>query len=642
MRLGPAGHGKPARLHLATFSLGVLGMLGALVLGLAACYSPTPAPGLPCSEDLQCPDGQVCSANDVCIVSGSVHSLHDDDENDFDDDDAVLQNAILTGRGFVEAAPWMNHGLRVTSIARATFDDAAVPTWESLTAEAVAGQAYFYNAAVGWADTGTPPGLGFAKGTDVSVLVEGELYLDVGVWKLELRADDAGFLDLAEPGTATYRRLLVAKFDALGAGTLEVKVAGWYPVRMAMSNKNQAGNLSLRGAIGAGVPATFDASRLRAAVPGAAVGLIADAFDSPSLMHFRTAVVTKDIRDLSFADLAPPDSGITSATSYSMRWSGQFYVASSLQGFTITTAGAGHRVWIDGTQRADKPTAAGSSVVTGLALERGWHDLVIELEKRVSGATTLSITGLEGDQDAFAPESLRPVPSPALRWLGNRTSSILEPIPEAPLVAGRTFALPSIAGTVSSANVEFTLTHTDFTEVALSVRWGAITRTIAAAGSMTGMGRQRRGFGLDPKDYGMPAPGASLVLNVTDATPMLGTGTLEELSTVVRYADSSTFAAPFAKDATYISDPRELGDVVAFGKTSWKLRDPAGVTVEASLRTCADKDACATAEWVAVDGEGLTSAVPARYLQYRIILRTDGTVAAALDSFTLEYYSTDD
>jgi hypothetical protein len=621
------------------------GLAAGLAIGLAAlaaCYSPSPAPGLPCTSDLQCPDGQVCSPSQVCIASGSVRALDDDaKDDDFNDADATLENAMISRRGQVESAPWMNHGMRVVSIDRAAFSDLATVTWDQLVAEKITGQGYLYSSGIAWSDTGTPAGLNLTRGTQVTVLLEGQIFLDANTWKLELRADDLGFVDIAEPGSAAYRRVLATTFSATAAGTYQAKVAGWYPVRMAMTNRTLAGNIGLRGATGNDAPSDFDASRLRTAVPPEANGLVMDAFDSPALMHFRSATVSGNVLDLAYGANPPPDSGIATATAYSVRWAGQFYVERIVDGFTLTTEGGGHRVWVDGQLLGDHLGAtAATSPLVALGLAPGWHDLVIDLDKRVTGNTAMRITGITGDQNAFSPENLRPVVAPAQRWLSARNVSTTL-IPEPPATLTRTLAFPTIAGTVTAVNVEFTVDHPALAELSLVARGGDGSRTLAGAGTLTGTGYARMRFGINPGDLGV-RPGSPWMLTVADNTAMMGTGELREVAVSVAYTDTSAASLPFAPVTTFISAPRDLEEgVIAFGKAMWKLRDAAGVTVVVSLRTGATEEECVAAAWQPVDAAGHTTAVPGRFVQYRVAMTTSGLIAAALDRFTLEYYSAD-
>lgn len=629
--------------HLGSARLRGLVAAAALASIAPACYSPSPAPGLPCTEDRQCPDDQVCSPLDVCVAAGSVRALQDDSEDDFREDGAELTNAVITSRGFVESQPWMNHGLRVASFEGIAFEDPTIASWDDLQAMTPKGQGYLYSSSIGWGDMGTPAGLSLTKGVDVTVLLEGEVFLDAGTWKLELRADDNGFIDLADPGATNFRRLMTTTFAATASTTYDVKTAGWHPVRLAFINRTSAGNISLRGSIN-GVPGNFDASRLRAAVPERAQGLVLDAFDSPSLLHFRSSSVTSSVTDLSYGNNSPPDSGISTATAYSLRWSGQFYVKTMVDGFTVATAGGGHRVWVDGQLRADRLAASsGSSDLVALGLSPGWHDLVIDLDKRATAPTTMKISGIIGDQDAFDAENLRPVLGPAQRWLGGRTSlqGTDATIPEPPAVLSRQIFLPNIAGTVNAVTVEYALDHTAQTELTLSARSPLINRTLAAAGTLTGTAFARLRYALNPRDFQV-SPGSTWTLTVADTVAAMGTGTLTELAVGVAYTDTSTSSLPYAPVTTYVSAPRDLkGDVVAFGKITAKLNNVEGVTAEVSIRSGSTAEECLAAQWAAVDDNNTTLALPNRYVQYRVSMTTNGLISAALDRFTLEYYTKD-
>lgn len=644
MRDVSAGHLRFVGINSFVATVAVAVALAAGFPALTACYTPSPAPGLPCTSDRQCPDGQVCAPNEVCVAAGSVHSLSDDTDADFRQDGATLENAVISSRGFVESAPWMNHGMRVVAIDRAAFSDPSTVTWDELRAEPIKGQGYLFSSSIGW-DTGIPAGLNLTKNTDVTILLEGQVFLDANTWKLELRADDLGFVDIAEPGTSAYRRLMVAALSTgVSAATYEAKVAGWYPVRLAMTNRTMAGSVSLRGAVGVGVPGNFDSSRLRAAVPEEAQGLAMDSFDSPALMHFRSSKVAGGIRDLDFGTAPPPDSGISTATAYSVRWSGQFLVDSNLDGFTVTTEGGGHRLWIDGALQADRLGATTAvSTLVALGLTPGWHDLVLDLDKRVSGATALRIDALSGSQNAFDADHLRPVIGPSQRWLSARNTTTVDtaiPDPTAtPATLSRTLGFPNIAGTVNAVTVEYAVEHTALAELQLSARSPTINRTLAAAGTLTGSGFTRLRYALNPQTF-VVNPGSTWVLTVADTVTTAGTGDLREVAVSVGYTDTSNASLPFAPVTTYTSAPYDLREeIVAFGKITWDLRDSTGVTAVVSLRAGASEEECRAAEWHPVNEEGITSAPPGRFVQYRVAMTTNGRISAALDKFSLLYYS---
>lgn len=613
----------------------------AMIAALAGCYAPSPAPGLPCTADRQCPDGQVCSPNQICVASGSVHAILDEDTDDFSEPGATLDGAVITSRGTIESAPWMTHALHVSALGEAAFEDAQAVAWADLAAARVTAEGYLYNANVAWSDGSSPPGLG-GRGANVTLLFEGELYLDAGSWKLELRCDDLGFVELAEPGLGEFRRVMIAS-GGLATASYDARTTGWYRVRGAVVNRTAAGSFNLRGIAGNGTAITFDAARLRAAVPQEAKGLVVDAFDSPALLHYRATTMSGTLDNLAYGDAVPPGTGISTAGAYSLRWSGQFYVQNQLDGFTLSTEGAAHRVWIDGELKADKmaATMGGSSTISGLGLSPGWHDVVIDLDKRATAPTTLRISEIEGDQDVFHVEKLRPVVSPALRWMGSRSGAV-NPIPDAGALS-RTLGFPSIAGTVTAAAVELAYEHPAHAELQLSARWGAVNRTLAPAGALTGNGFARSRYAINPSDFSL-TPSGSWMLTIADtvATTPLPTPapTLNEVSATMSYIDTSPSAAPYPQASTYTSSPRDLGaDVIAFGKSTWKLANDRGGTVEISLRTGATPEECAAAPWQPVDAEGHTDALPSRYVQYRVTLRTTGFYPATLDSFSLEYYS---
>jgi hypothetical protein len=91
---------------------------------------------------------------------------------------------------------------------------------------------------------------------------------------------------------------------------------------------------------------------------------------------------------------------------------------------------------------------------------------------------------------------------------------------------------------------------------------------------------------------------------------------------------------PFAQQATYVSTPRELTGITAFGALT-ATGELDGVTL--SVRTAATAEDLATATWVDVDSGAVPSAAALPFVQYRIAFATDGWEDPHVDKIELDY-----
>ncbi|MEZ4362156.1 MAG: hypothetical protein R3B48_18350 [Kofleriaceae bacterium] len=602
------------------------------------CYAPTPATGLSCTNDNECPDEQICSPSLICVSPRSLHLLDHDRAIDFEQPGSTLEGAEIDAAGGITSRAWLTHGLRFRAIAQASFDSAELGQWDELTKLTTASIGTRYSSSVTWSST-PPPGLDVEDGRDLTLLLDGEIFLDAGAWKLELVADDVAFLELAAPREARasaapqFERVLGGTNDTLTA-TYQAPVSGWYEVRLASSNTRGGGELELRGDHNGSGLRRFEGAQLRFHVPPDLRGLMQDAFDSPHLLHWRSSRIVESLRSVSFDTGAPPGVGISSSGEFSLRWEGQFLVEGSLDGFTLTTEG-GHRLWIDGALRADQREGSATSKLTGLALAPGWHDIVLDLEKRAPGRSSLTISDPVGDPTVFERGKLRPVLSPARRWLSTRDGTDTM-IPD-PGSITKTLSLPRIEGSASELHAELVLDHTAMSELSLNAQSGSVQVQLAAPGTLAGSGRTL--FDYDLARVGFPLTvGGSWAFTIADTVAAAGTGQVTGVTVTSLYASKAQASEPFARDATFTSAPQELGDVVSFGRAMVELSGD-GARASIALRSGATAAECEGAAWSTVDAEGVSAVPAAAFVQYQVTVHSSGLAPATLDRFLLEYWT---
>ncbi len=605
---------------------------------LAACYSASPVAGLPCSENLQCPDGQLCLPAGVCVYESGRRTLRHDSAADFAGGE--LRGVEISERGAVQTEAYFTHGLSVRAIGRAAFASPSDADFPSLATLAGASTTIVSGSVLSWGAGAAPPGHGLSRGDALTLLVEGEIYLEAGAWRLELRGDDAALFELATPGSAAFRRVLEHASNGTAITTEDLPTAGWYPVRLAVANAAAAGTVQLLGAPGLGTPTPFDPVRLRTKISAPTRGALQESFVLPDQLRYVSGKHVAEVSDVSFGAALPADTGLTNPNSYSVRFSGQFLVTQLLEGFTVISE-SGHRVWIDGALLAEQmvatPDSGATSVLTSLSLGPGWHDFVFDLDKRVLGNVSLKIVDPVGDSDVFAANKLRPVVGAGVRWAGANLGGREDIPPAPPAVRTRNLVLPSIEGTAHYTAIEYSIDHVALPEVSLSLNRGGTQRTMAAAGTMTGMGFTRRRYVLDPSDFG-GSPGGTWSFVVADTVSNTNNGTLEHTSVASTYRATSRLSAPFPEVATYTSAAIDLGDVIWIDNVTFRLERASVGDAELELRTAATEAELATTAWNLHQEPLPTKLAPLRYLQYRVTLRNP-QVALGLDRVEIQYYT---
>ncbi|MEO8704871.1 MAG: PA14 domain-containing protein, partial [Kofleriaceae bacterium] len=315
---------------------------------LGACFSPAPPLGAPCSDTQECPAGQTCDlVTNTCSLPTERVAWRDDAAEDFAQG-TYLDEVTVESQGFLGPVAYYTGGLRVTGIESAELDNPDNADFEDLDTGELRNVQVIHGADVDYG-AGTPPGFGFSRADDLTLLVEGELELEVaGTWRFQLTANDAGFVDLAAPGTHDFERV-ISDDSSTTVKAFNAPVAGWYRFRAAFTDRAMAMAFQLRydppNVQGNGFRA-IPSDRLRARA-GDITGLVVEGFEESFFIGHRATIV----RDQSIADqqyATNPFELPIGTGSYSLRWTGQFLI--DMPGdyaFSIDSRD-GHRVWIDG------------------------------------------------------------------------------------------------------------------------------------------------------------------------------------------------------------------------------------------------------------------------------------------------------
>jgi len=603
----------------------------ALAAPLAGCYGPSAPYGAPCLKETDCPSKQSCNPQtNTCGPPSEAQVLRHDTADDFGAPGAYTDEVAIEPGGFIGPAPYFSSGLRLSGID--SYAVTMATKWDDLAALPRTGTTFQRKAELGFG-SGAPLGTGLTKADDITVLVEGEVYLDkIGPWTFELLASDAGFVELAPPGSSTFQRVV---FDSnnKSQGTYMVTAAGWHRLRGAVADASGEMTFDLRynAPAAPGNPRPIEPRDLRA--PGGGVaGLIADGFEDPYLMGPVDLVfVPGTLGNLTLLD--NPFGLVIGNNSYSVRFTGQVLIDVGGAYELKLVTGQGHRMWLDGLSIADRFDANPQTSRTGmLTLEPGWHDLVVDLNRSSAPSATLDLQVLSGPAWAGGTiplDHLRPVVA-----RGSNSTSAYVPGDTSIADMGAASRLVSVPlrgdFVTSQVDAVFSFSHSD--KSTMQVR---IVSPSGASSTKVGFG-QLSGSGAHFQRTTMPAfTGSNWSFVFTDNLADLKTGTITYAAVSLL---GSAGTAPFAKSYRYISAPQELGVVVSFSPVKWALRQATPDTqVNVLLRTCDTPEACTAEPWTPVAEDATPEVRPRRFAQYQVEVIGDGDVPTALDWIEFGY-----
>jgi hypothetical protein len=599
---------------------------GLFAIAAVGCYSPNPPLGIPCSSSQECPAGQECDLlTNVCGFPTEARALRDDTAAQFEG--GTLVGAHIEPGGFVGPVPYFINGVRLTGIEgnrlAGVVDDV---TFEELAQLPATGHSVTRGMDIDLGD-GVPPFLGFTNDDDITVLIEGEILLDAaGMYQLELRANDIGFIDIAPPG-GDFEREWSAGVDAETFPYM-VTTPGWHRFRGAFADSLQFLQYELRyRPPGASSIRGIADDVIRVRVDGLD-GAVLDGFDEPfAALHTITGLVDK-LDGLAYSG---SPFGAIGPGSYTMRWSAQFLVdTGGAYRFRIDT-GQGHRAWIAGQEVAN--TYNGAALVTTtpvIQLEAGWHDVVIDTVKTGGPMLRSSFTVMEGPQFAgggFPRDHLRPVAGRISRFNNAANFSDLDITDGMTVTRSIGNSLP--AGiSVLALDASFELAHPMLAQISVVLDPPAGNNvTLVAAASLTGTDEYAQHDAI-PVDRA----GQTFGFIVGDSTVDTMIGSLYWVSITTTYSGGR---GVYESSATYTSTVREI-TAARLGPITWQMRQAKAVPI-VSIRTCDEAAACEAEEWTPVAYD-TTPTIPARrFFQYRVEIESSEDVPASLDWIDMQY-----
>jgi subtilisin-like proprotein convertase family protein len=501
--------------------------------------------------------------------------------------------------------------------------------------------------------------------TDATMTVwfEGEVWLDAASTEsFGLAADAVAFVDLAQPGTTTFSRV-VANSNPASPTTAAVAtpVTGWYPIRVGFANND--GMLSFaftHSDTAAGPQLAWSRDRLRARGSELSGAL--------RTVFFRQILGGGDVNRLPISHVDDgtllqatfPDPALQGAPAsndnWSARYAAQVYIAQPGSYTLKVTSDDGHELWFGGQTKSpnwafNSPTPGTSSTVTA-TLAAGWNDLIVDYNQLTSNRKlAVQLTG--GQLTAEIPRTLlRPV-EPAFDRLafGADDGSHLAQDnggPNNPATA--VMVVGAYAGTtqemVTAIDVDYEVNSPHWNELRIDLESPTKRVNIASGngvpnGDSLGQTSIPAGTGGQlGMLLGGPASG-TWKLHVYDVQDSGNTGdsTLKSVRLTLHISGGPDKIARSASWTSQVIDA--TSNVIAIDGITWQARVPDGAGVQVRLRGCQQASCSDGPAWPGPVTSGMPFAiVPARYLQLRVDLTSDGSHEPELQSLTVPFRRT--
>ena len=595
-----------------------------LSLALAACaFEPAGAPG--------------GGDDDAGVDAGGARTtLRDDLAADFAGPGTRLEDAVIEPWGSLAPAAYHVGGLLARLDNASRFDDLTAATWADVVAGAVDGTGFALPRL-----ERAPVGVGLGDPEGWTYWLEGELWLEAGEHQLWLRADDAGFVELAAPGTTAFTRVTSARYFAEGRAPYLAARAGWYPVRIAMSQHGGDAVLDLRVQGPAErEPQVIAPARLRARVDGLRGTELAGWDGSQLYGVAQRTLYQADLVTLDVGGGVPPDLGIGEADYWSVRWSGQFYVTHPGTYRFRIDSDDGQRLYLGGGRRIEAIGGGPADRTVDVELAAGWTDLVLDHSESTGSARARLRVVASPD-----PELGELLPRARLRPVvprGEQVTTAVEPtdaaIADDGVVAAESKLELALAddAVVTSIDVGVSVDHPRVADLEVRlVHPDGSTTLLRDNDGAGGNGARTWRFTSEAFD-GKPARGTYRVRVLDTASGQ--SGRLTDFALAVHHRGGPPVIAP---GAAWTSAVRDLGDGVrAIDRVRFGARIPAGAGVQVRLRACDLPDRCADEPWsipVTTAAGAAPRVTPRRYLQYRIELASDGEREPELDWIEIDY-----
>jgi subtilisin-like proprotein convertase family protein len=495
--------------------------------------------------------------------------------------------------------------------------------------------------------------LGVANDQTGTLWLEGEVWLDASSGEVfGLTADDVAFVDLAHPGTSTFARAIE---NTEASKSVDTPESGWYPIRIGFANGDGSYGFNFTHSEMGSAQAPWPRDRLRARTSEVA-GTMRTVFGHRMLgggLGVQQPVVHVEAGTLlASTTFGTPLQGAPASNDlWSARYVGQIYIDQpGMYGLRVDSDD-GNRVRLDaGHDETGWSFNGRPGNSTAMAqLSQGWSDLSVDYDQ-VGGGRSLHVQLQRPDKSMVevSPDHLRPVESSDDRLVStsdDTTHTITDNGGSTnPGVA--TFNVAGYQGeTIGSIDVTFFVTspHSDQLRADLETPGGTRVPIRGHAPIDGNQGAQTTILSTAADATATllngPAKGA-WKLDVFDDDPGGGGGnsTLLGAKLTLHTKGGPDKIARSAQWKSAVIDA--TSNVFVVDSVAWKERVPAGASVEVHVAACQQAD-CSDATFSPPVTKAMQFAVtPARYLQLRVDMTSDGSHEPELQDLALMFRRT--
>lgn len=562
----------------------------------------------------------------------------DDTGADWNGPEASFSFTAVASYGAIEPVAYYAGGLLVRASDDGTFTNPTAATWNDVAAMTFTDtRAVMHGVRAGWG-SGVPTGVGLGDGDNLTITLEGEIYLSSGAWTFYAAVDDHLFMDIAQPVSTIYTRVISASVGAEESAVFNATSDGWYPVRIAMSEIGGGASLSLQYS-GPGVPTRADITRHRLRFRADAIaGMTLSAFDDSRMLGDRALTIdATSPANVDWLDGNPLDLALTGSDTFATRWAGQLRIDEPGDYTFRYITDDGQRLWVDGVRVLDDwDDTSHDNSATPISLEPGWHDLTIDHTESTGAArAVLTMASNGGAAEPLQPSNLRPVVNRRERY-DTGVDRTDRSIPDNGTTTA-SIAIDAPAGAkVRGLEVSYSFTHTYHGDLELRLRAPDGSVTVlrdSVGGNANGAVTER----LHVTALDDASAAGTWQLEARDTTS-LDTGTLSDFQLTVHHRAGED-SVP--RTASYISNVKDLGPAMTgYEMLSWGERLAPGASVSLRVRSGGSPSEVTGAPWSTplVDANGSeVPEIPRRYFQYRIDFESDGDGAPAVDWVRLDY-----
>jgi subtilisin-like proprotein convertase family protein len=596
------------------------------------------------------PDG---SMPDMPIPDGGVSEMHSLGPADF----ATGQLGNMTfdaARGSLTPNAYTYGGLAAHGRQGSPLWQLGSTSWDVLAGKTVSGVGLWGGEhIIKQAGTVRLDYLGIVNDTSMTIWLEGEVWLDGQAGEtFHVAGNDVGFVEIAPPGTTAYVRVAEN-----GTAPVAESGPGWYPVRIGFANGDGTFDFAFTHTDPGGTekPWTRERMRARASELSGALRTVffhqilgGGGLSQPPFVHIDDGPLLAT----TFPDPGPQ--GVPGDNNnWSARYAAQVYIAQA-GSYTLTVnSDDGHRVQFAGQTKNpswdfNNGTADVTSTITA-TLPVGWSDLIIDYNQFTGGRKlniTLSGGGLNGN---IAKALLRPV-EPAGDRLAFGFDDVQQDDIQHTVADNGGQNMPGTAVMPVAAyggDTQETVTSIDVTYEVVEPHWNDLRFDLESPTkriTFTGRGGIQNGDQVsqttipanagDPLSQLLGGPAAGTwKLDVYDVVDSGGGDVDGHLKSAKLTLHTRGGPDKVARTASWTSAPIDATTrVFGIDSITWDARTADGSEVRVRLATCQHAD-CSDAIFSRPVTQTMPfSVAPARYLQVRVEMTSDGSHESELRS----------